>query len=89
MRIISKYDIRSGQLLFSVFSIKMCLIPNVDKVLKRIKAAQVSGIELSTPFFAAILGFFILGKTVTAMQIVGIFLLFVGIYCLSKREDKN
>lgn len=57
--------------------------------LKRIKAAQVSGIELSTPFFAAILGFFILGETVTAMQIVGIFLLFVGIYCLSKREDKN
>ncbi len=57
--------------------------------LKRIKAAQVSGLELSTPFFAAILGFFILGETVTAMQIVGIFLLFVGIYCLSKREDKN
>ncbi len=57
--------------------------------LKRIKAAQVSGIELSTPFFAAVLGFFILGETVTAMQIVGIFLLFVGIYCLSKREDKN
>lgn len=57
--------------------------------LKRIKAAQVSGIELSTPFFAAILGFFILGETVTAMQIVGIFLLFVGIYYLSKREDKN
>ena len=57
--------------------------------LKRIKAAQVSGIELSTPFFAVILGFFILGETVTAMQIVGIFLLFVGIYCLSKRGDKN
>lgn len=57
--------------------------------LKRIKAAQVSGIELSTPFFAAILGFFILGETVTAMQIVGIFLLFVGIYCLSKSEDTN
>jgi drug/metabolite transporter (DMT)-like permease len=57
--------------------------------LKRIKAAQISGIELSTPFFAAVLGFFILGETVTAMQIVGIFLLFVGIYYLSKREDKN
>ena len=57
--------------------------------LKRIKAAQVSGIELSTPFFAVILAFFILGETVTAMQIVGIFLLFVGIYCLSKSEDTN
>ena len=57
--------------------------------LKRIKAAQVSGLELSTPFFAALLAFFILRETVTAMQIVGIFLLFVGIYWLSKREDKN
>ena len=57
--------------------------------LKRIKAAQVSGIELSTPFFAVILGFFILGETVTVMQVIGVFLLFVGIYYLSKREDKN
>ena len=57
--------------------------------LKRIKAVQVSGLELSTPFFAALLGFFILGETVTAMQIVGIFLLFVGIYYISKREDRN
>lgn len=55
--------------------------------LKRIKAAQVSGLELSTPFFAAILGFFILGEIVTVMQIFGILLLFFGIYYLSKRES--
>ncbi len=54
--------------------------------LKRIKAAQCSGIELSTPFFATLLGFFILGESVTVMQISGIFLLFVGIYFLSMRE---
>ena len=57
--------------------------------LKRIKAAQVSALELSTPFFAAILGFFILGELVSRMQIVGILLLFLGIYCLSKKEDRS
>jgi len=55
--------------------------------LKRIKAAQVSGLELSTPFFATILAFFVLLESVTIMQIIGIFLLFVGIYFLSKKEN--
>jgi drug/metabolite transporter (DMT)-like permease len=54
--------------------------------LKRLKAAQVSALELSTPFFAAILGFFILNETVTLMQIGGISLLFVGVYFISKKE---
>ena len=57
--------------------------------LKRIKAAQVSGLELSAPFFATILAFFVLGESVTIMQVIGIFLLFVGIYYLSKKEEKN
>jgi len=55
--------------------------------LKRIKAAQVSAIELSTPFFASILSFFILGETLTPLQISGIFLLLAGIYFLSKKEE--
>ena len=55
--------------------------------LKRIKAAQVGALELSTPFFAAILGFLVLGELVTPMQIIGILLLFVGIYYLSKKEE--
>lgn len=55
--------------------------------LKRIKAAQVSALELSTPFFAAILGFLVLGELVTTIQIIGIFLLFAGIYYLSKKEE--
>jgi len=54
--------------------------------LKRIKAAQSSALELSTPFFAALLGFFILGEKATAMQIVGIFLLCVGVLFLSAKE---
>lgn len=57
------------------------------EALKRMKAAQVGALELSTPFFATILGFFILGELVTVMQITGILLLFVGIYYLSKKEE--
>ena len=55
--------------------------------LKRIKAAQVSGLELSAPFFAAILGFIILNEVLTILQIIGILLLIVGIFYLSKKEE--
>ena len=55
--------------------------------LKRIKAAQVSALELSTPFFAALLGFLILGEWVTVMQISGTVLLFIGVCFLSKKEE--
>ncbi|DAC72068.1 MAG TPA: hypothetical protein DSN98_07130 [Thermoplasmata archaeon] len=54
--------------------------------LKRLKAAQVSGLELSTPFFAAILAFFFLNEIVTSLQIVGMALLFGGIFFISKKE---
>jgi drug/metabolite transporter (DMT)-like permease len=55
--------------------------------MKRIKAAQVSALELSTPFFAALFGFLILKELVTVMQISGIVLLLAGICLLSKREE--
>jgi len=54
--------------------------------LKRLKAAQVSGLELSTPFFAAILAALFLNEFITGMQIIGIALLFVGVYFISKKE---
>ena len=54
--------------------------------LKRLKAAQVSALELTTPFFAAILGFLILNEYVTFLQMIGISLLFVGVYFISKKE---
>ena len=54
--------------------------------LKRLKAGQVSSLELSTPFFGSLLGFFVLGETVTIMQISGILLIFVGVYLLAKKE---
>jgi drug/metabolite transporter (DMT)-like permease len=54
--------------------------------IRLIKAAQVSALELSTPFFATILGFFVLREFITLMQLVGILLLFGGIYFLSQKE---
>jgi drug/metabolite transporter (DMT)-like permease len=54
--------------------------------LKRIKAAQVSALELSTPFFAALLGFIILGEQVTSFQIIGILLLITGVSFFIKKE---
>ena len=54
--------------------------------LKRLKAAQVSGLELSTPFFAAILAFLFLSEFITIMQIIGILLLLGGVYLISKKE---
>ena len=54
--------------------------------LKRNKAAEVSALELSTPLFAAVLGFLILGELVTQIQIVGMSLLLPGVFFLSKSE---
>lgn len=54
--------------------------------LKRIKAAQVSALELATPFFAAVLGLVVLKEYITLMQGIGILSLFAGIYFLSKKE---
>ena len=76
----------------SVYQVLVGVVVGVGTILyyeglKRIKAAQVSAVELSTPFFAAILGFVVLGEGVTLLQAAGIFLLFIGIYYLSKKED--
>ena len=57
--------------------------------LKRLKAAQVSGFELATPLFATFLAFFFFGEVVTEFQIIGIFILFIGIFLLSKKENNK
>jgi len=54
--------------------------------LKRIKAAQVSALELSSPFFASILALIILHEFITILQVIGILLLFSGIYFFSKKS---
>ena len=76
----------------SVYQVLVGVVVGVGTILyyeglKRIKAAQVSAVELSTPFFAAILGFVVLGENITVLQVVGMFLLFIGIYYLSKKEE--
>ena len=54
--------------------------------IRLIKAAQVSALELTTPFFATFLGYLVLKETITFMQLVGIMLLLVGIYYLARRD---
>jgi drug/metabolite transporter (DMT)-like permease len=55
----------------------------------RIKAAQVSALELCAPVFAAFLGVLFLRESVTVLQGIGIVLLFPGIYFLSRREHDS
>ena len=54
--------------------------------LKRLKAAQVSVLELTTPFFASAIAYLTLRETVTAMQGAEIALMPFGVYFLSRRE---
>jgi len=85
-------SLKSSLVISNIYQIIVGVIVGAGTVLyyeglKRIKAAQVSALELSTPFFAALLGFLILGESVTFMQFSGIVLLFVGVCFLSKREE--
>jgi drug/metabolite transporter (DMT)-like permease len=57
------------------------------EALHRIKAAQVSALELTTPFFAALLGYVILGEHITVLQLTGILALLFGILLLSRKEQ--
>lgn len=54
--------------------------------LKRIKAAQVSALELASPFFAAFLGIVFLNESMTWLSLFGMAILLIGIYFLSKKE---
>jgi drug/metabolite transporter (DMT)-like permease len=51
--------------------------------LKRLKAAEVSGIELSAPVFAAGIGFFLLNEPITILQVIGIIWLFIGVFLIT------
>jgi len=85
-------SLRSPLVLSNIYQILVGVIVGAGTVLyyesmKRIKVAQVSAMELSTPFFAALLGSLILEELVTVMQIAGMVLLFVGACFLSKKEE--
>ena len=90
--VFSLYLLPKSLLVFSnVYQILVGVVVGIGTILyyeglKRLKAAQASGLELSAPFFAALLGFFVLEEVVTVMQILGIALLVIGVYFISKKE---
>lgn len=53
----------------------------------RIKAAQTSALELSTPVFATLLAYFALTEIPTIMQFIGILFMLLGILFISRREQ--
>ena len=85
-------SLKSSLVLSNIYQILVGVIVGAGTILyyesmKRIKAAQVCSMELSTPFFAALLAFLVLREGVTVMQISGLVLLFVGVCFLSKKEE--
>jgi drug/metabolite transporter (DMT)-like permease len=81
----------SSLLIVNIFQVCIGVIIGIGTILyyeglKRLKAAQASGLELSAPFFAAILAFLFLNEVATSMQIIGIAFLFGGVYLISKKE---
>jgi uncharacterized membrane protein len=85
-------SLHSSLLLSNIYQILVGITVGAGTILyyeglKRIKAAQVCALELSTPFFATLLGFLILTERATVMQIAGLGLLFIGICFLSRKEE--
>jgi drug/metabolite transporter (DMT)-like permease len=81
----------SGITIANIYQVEVGIVVGVGTILyyeglKRIKAAQVSAIELSAPFFAAVIAFVVLEEMLTPLQIAGVMMLFPGIYYLSKKE---
>jgi drug/metabolite transporter (DMT)-like permease len=84
--------LRSSLVLANMYQVLVGLVVCAGTILyyesmKRLKAAQVSALELSTPFFAAVFAFLILREPATVMQISGIVLLVVGVFLLSRKEE--
>jgi drug/metabolite transporter (DMT)-like permease len=87
-------SVTSSLVLTNVYQILVGVIVGTGTILyyeglKRIKAAQVSALELTTPFYVALLGFLVLRELITILQVIGIFLLMVGVYFLSKKEKSG
>jgi len=82
----------SGFAAVNVYQIMIGIVVGIGTILyfeglKRNKAAEVSSLELSTPLFAAVLGFLVLGELVTQLQFVGMSLLVIGVFFLSRRQE--
>lgn len=82
----------SGFAVVNMYQLMIGIVVGIGTILyfeglKRNKAAEVSALELSTPLFAAVLGFLVLGELVTQIQIVGMSLLLIGVFFLTRREE--
>jgi len=82
----------SGFGVVNVYQLMIGIVVGIGTILyfeglKRNKAAEVSSLELSTPLFAAVLGFLVLGELVTQIQIVGMSLLLIGVFLLARRKE--
>jgi drug/metabolite transporter (DMT)-like permease len=82
----------SSLMVSNVWQILVGVVVGVGYVLyyegiKRIKAAQAAALELTSPFFAAVLGYLLLKESVTPLQGAGVVILFLGIWCLSRKES--
>ena len=78
---------------FSWYAILVGFVVGIGTILyyeglKRLKAAQVSALELSAPFFAAVIGFMILGELVTWFQIIGMILVLFGVWFIARHEPE-
>ena len=79
-------------IILNIYQVLVGVVTGIGSILyyqglKRLKASQVGALELSTPFFASILSFIILGEVTTFMQGIGIIFLLIGIYFISKKEE--
>ena len=84
--------LKSSLVLGNIYQVLVGLVVGVGTILyyeglKRIKAAQVGALELSTPFFAVVFAFLVLRERASVMQISGIVLLVIGILFLSRKEE--
>jgi drug/metabolite transporter (DMT)-like permease len=76
----------------NIYQISVGIIVGIGTIcyyegLKRLKAAEVSGIELAAPVFAAIIGLLFLNEPITSLQIMGIILLFSGVYFITSENN--
>jgi len=84
--------IKSSFQILNIYQILIGVVVGIGTIfyyegIKRLKAMQVSSLELATPFFGALLGFITLGERITIMQGFGIIIMFSGVYLLAKKES--
>ena len=83
-----------GLRIHSVYEVLLGIVIGIGTMLyyqgiKMIKAAQTSALELSTPFFAAFLGYMVLHEGISIVQFIGMAFLVPGIYFLAHKEPDD